>query len=264
MKENGTDNICGYFDPESQRNSNLPVLKLISVAFNFNYTAAQVGSCVNRFLTYNKGDSKISTIDQVTVTKWEGGKKSAFLFSFDDGNISQYAYAWPILQRFGELAAAGNEIGDYKMTHKDLTTLPVGDETTPGTVAYELEHSKQIIEEKIPGIKLPALAYSMGAYNSDVISVANRYYQSARTIGGYSGNSSVSGNGWYSLLAGNIVLNQTRSATDDLDKLNSYLDSLQNQTIPSSKWAIFLAHDIAPADSIFSGKVTDYYPVSTQ
>ncbi len=135
----------GYFDTESYKNSNLSAL--ISTDIYFNYTAPGSGSSVNRFLPCNERVFRTSTIYQVTVTRREGGRNSAFSFSFGDGLF---------------------------------------------------------------------------------------------------------------------IFNQTRSAADDRDKLNSYPDILLSQTIPNSKWAIFLAYDIAPADSIIYGKVTDYHPVSTQ
>ncbi len=245
--------------------------------------------------TFAKGNQRpVLSIGQVSVKTWADDKKSAFSFTFDDGYMSQYTYAAPVLQQngfhatyfliansitdgppaiyrygywsqFQELLAQGNEIGDHTMTHADLTKLPVGDDTTPNTIIYELIHSKQIIEQKIPGSKLISLAYPYGSYNSTVASAASQYYESARTVGGFVQSQSVNGAGWYGLLSGDVRFDQPRNVlADDQDELASYLNVLQNQTIANGQWSIFLAHEFAPFANIANGTGGDYFPVSVE
>ena len=253
---------------------------------------AQNKSLVN--IVSKSGNAAISSIGDVFVDTWANGSKSAFSFTFDDGFMSQYTYAWPVLKQFGfhatfyliasaltdaapaiyrygywsqfqELLADGNEIGDHTMTHPDLDTCAIGDTVTPGTITYELYRSKQIIEQKIPGSNPLTIAYPYGNYNSNVISIAKKYYQAARSIYGYVQSDTINGDSWYHLIAGNIVFDSTRSLVDDQNKLNDYLNILQNQTINGGQWSILLAHEVFPSDTIlYNPPQNSYYPVSVE
>ncbi len=243
----------------------------------------------------NSGIKKIGSIGDVSVNTWAGGKKAAFSFTFDDGYISQYMYANPILKSFGfyatyfaitsvvtdtlpiiyrydtwphirELAAEGNEIGAHSVTHPDLTTLPVGNENTPGTITYELYQSKKKIEEEIPGQKCISLAYPYCTYNNDIKTVAHRYYQAARTCGNDTNPVNIYGMDWYSVSSSDVLFDQPRKTlSDDQDEFSSYTNMLQNKLIPNGKWTVFLAHEVLPFSQISSGAADAfYYPVSTE
>lgn len=253
---------------------------------------AQNKSSANNMI--KQKSTSILSIGDVLVDTWANGNKGAFSFTFDDGFMSQYTYAWPVLKQFGfhatfyliasaltdtapaiyrygywsqfqELLNDGNEIGDHTMTHPDLDTCSLGDTVTPGTVTYELYHSKQIIEQKIPGSNPLTIAYPYGSYNSNVISVAKKYYQAARSIYGYVQSDTINGDSWYHLIAGNIVFDTARSSADDQNRLNNYLNILQNQTIDGGQWSILLAHEIYPMDTIlYNRPQNSYYPISVE
>ncbi len=275
----------------------IPISVLFFLLFELNLTHIYAQNKNNKDFqnTINRNHHSVASTGQVTVTTWADNKNSAFSFTFDDGYMSQYIYAAPVLQQFGfhatyfliansitdgapaiyrygywsqfqQLLAQGNEIGDHTMTHADLTTLPVGDTTTPKTITYELFNSKQLIEQKIPGAKVISLAYPMGAYNSTVTSIASQNYESARTVGGYVQSLSISGENWYSLIAGDLRFDQPRDVLeDDQDEFDSYTNILQNQTIANGQWSIFLAHEFAPFDSLTNGRSLNYYyPVSVE
>ena len=249
---------------------------------------------------FNNKTAKINSplpasIGDVTVKTWADNKKSAYSFSFDDGFQSQYDNVRPILNSFGfhatfflissalvntppyiyrygswpefqQIAAEGNEIGDHTVTHPDLTKLSIGDTSTPGTITYELYHSKQIIEQKIPGQQIISAAYPYCAYNDSVRNVAAQYYEAARSCGSYVNAPAISGLNWYSLGSADVRFDQPRnSLSDDQDEFDMYTSILQNQTIANGKWTIFLAHEVVPFSQISSGTVSgDYYPVSTE
>ncbi len=232
---------------------------------------------------------------QVNVKTWADGRKAAFSFSFDDALMSQYQYVRPIMNSFGfhatyyvissalvdnppaiwryglwsqfqQLYQEGNEIGDHTVTHPDLTTLPVGDINTPNTITYELYQSKQVIEQKIPGLNIITMAYPYCTHNATVDSVAAEFYQAARSCGSYTNPADVTGNAWYGLAASDVQFDQPRNTlSDDQDEFDMYTNIVDNRDIAYGRWSIFLAHEVVPFSQISSGAANGlYYPVSTE
>ncbi len=243
----------------------------------------------------SKNRKSISSVGNVSVKTWADGKKSAFSFTFDDGLQSQYDNVRPVMNKynfhatyfvissvlvdsppliwrygtwpeFQELYAEGNEIGDHTATHPDLTSMKVGDETTPGTIMYELYQSKVKIEQKIPGLNITTLAYPYCIYNDSVVNAAKLFYESARSCGSYSDSESIYGMNWYTVGSGDIHFDQPRnSLSDDQDEFNNYTAALQNKTIANGLWTVFLAHEVVPFSEISSGADSSlYYPVSKE
>lgn len=154
------------------------------------------------------------------------------VITFDDGQASVYATAFPIMERYGfkgvvyavgkyvdaetfmtteqlkDLAAAGWEIGSHGMTHKDLTTLNLDGQH------YEIFNSRELLSEKI-GVPVTSFAYPWGAANDTSFTyVHNAGYTSAMGLG-YSNSQRL----W------NIYLLQRRDVTSDYDlpKFASFL-----------------------------------------
>lgn len=110
------------------------------------------------------------------------------LITFDDGDITNYTHALPILKEFGlkayffilagrigtdnymswqqvkELRDAGMIIGSHGINHGFLTEL------TPGQLKYELKESKRIIEEKLH-TQIDCFSVPRGFYNRKIISL---------------------------------------------------------------------------------------------
>jgi len=146
----------------------------------------------------------------------------SIIITIDDGYVSGYDVGWPILKKFGfpftmyvyltyintggkaitwaqlaEMRDAGVDIGSHTVLHADLKVKPK--KFTPGQAAeaakiipmdydtwlkYELEHSKEVIEEKL-GIKCNTIAYPYGLNNEKVREAAKAAgYEAAFTTYG--------------------------------------------------------------------------------
>jgi peptidoglycan/xylan/chitin deacetylase (PgdA/CDA1 family) len=146
----------------------------------------------------------------------------SIIITIDDGYVSGYDVGWPILKKYGfpftmfvyltyintggkaitwaqlaEMRDAGVDIGSHTVLHADLKFKPkrltgaqlaLAPIVTPMDydtwVKYELEHSKQVIEEKL-GIKCATIAYPYGLNNEKVREAAKAAgYEAAFTTYG--------------------------------------------------------------------------------
>lgn len=146
----------------------------------------------------------------------------SIIITIDDGYVSGYEVGWPILKKYGfpftmyvyltyiniggksvtwqqlaEMRDAGVDIGSHTVLHADLkfkpkrltgSQLPMAPVVTPMDydtwLKFELEHSKQVIEEKL-GIKCSTIAYPYGLNNEKVREAAQAAgYEAAFTTYG--------------------------------------------------------------------------------
>jgi len=225
---------------------------------------------------YERGSlSKSSSFGSITITSWADDRNSAFSFSFDDGFISHYENVRLILNQFGfngtfyllppfltdslpgiwrygtwsmfeEMSYEEHELGSHTLNHDSLTLLPVGDTLTPGTIHYEMYHSRKAINERVPNQKCITFAYPYAVNNGLVDSIASIYYESARIVGDYPNPSEINGNDWYNLSAYQVEFSMPRnSPDDDLDELFVFIDWI-NSSIANGEWGIHLAHEVVP------------------
>lgn len=120
------------------------------------------------------------------------------VLTFDDGYISAYTAALPLLQQYGmtatffiitdlvgqagyvsweqvaELAAAGMEIGAHTITHPDLRNL------TGVGLTREVAGPQQMMTDKL-GHRIDFFAYPAGAYNTETVAVVSEHYVGAVT-----------------------------------------------------------------------------------
>ena len=123
------------------------------------------------------------------------------VITFDDGYVSFYTKAWPILQECGfpatvyviagypgvhgnyltwdqikTIQSGGIEIGSHSLTHPALTTL------NPEGLTREIMGSKEILEARL-GVKINSFCYPTGAYNQQVTDwIKQAGYTSAVTV----------------------------------------------------------------------------------
>ena len=146
----------------------------------------------------------------------------SIIITIDDGYVSGYDVGWPILKKYGfpftmyvyltyintggkavtwaqlaEMRDAGVDIGSHTVLHADLKFKPkrlTGAQLSLAPIVtpmdydtwlkYELEHSKQVIEEKL-GIKCSTIAYPYGLNSEKVREAAKAAgYEAAFTTYG--------------------------------------------------------------------------------
>ncbi len=163
-------------------------------------------------------DQGIEVIPMEDFLAWRRGEKNippkAAVVTIDDGYLSGYTTAWPILRKFNypftmfiytdyvkggpksggqsmtweqlaEMRDAGVDIGSHTVSHTALTgkkgRTP---EQYEAWVKDELERSKQILEQKL-GIQIKTLAYPYGMHNELVRKIAtDAGYEAAFTVYG--------------------------------------------------------------------------------
>jgi peptidoglycan/xylan/chitin deacetylase (PgdA/CDA1 family) len=131
-----------------------------------------------------------------------GDEGDGLVITFDDGDMSVYQHAFPILKRYGvkavvfligeyigkddlwditllgqrslhlgwseicEMREWGIEFGSHTMSHRNLTTLNIDE------ISYELSESKRILEERIG--KVRCISYPFNRVNDQIVSLARQ------------------------------------------------------------------------------------------
>lgn len=120
------------------------------------------------------------------------------VLTFDDGYVSVYTAALPLLQQYdmtatffivtglvgqagymtweqvAELAAAGMEIGAHTVLHQDLRWLDDAERR------HEIAGSAQTLIDKL-GVAVTAFAYPAGAYNDETVAIVREHFTAAVT-----------------------------------------------------------------------------------
>lgn len=163
-------------------------------------------------------DNGITVIRMADFLAWRRGEKSippkSAIISIDDGYISGYSVAWPILKKFGypftmfiytdyvkggpksggqsiswqqlaEMRDAGVDIQSHTVTHSGLNARKgKSDEEYAAWLKNEVAGSKQLLEKNL-GIQVKALAYPYGLHNETVReAVKQAGYEVAFTVYG--------------------------------------------------------------------------------
>jgi peptidoglycan/xylan/chitin deacetylase (PgdA/CDA1 family) len=174
--------------------------------------------------------------------------------TFDDGMISQFNNALPLLQahglkatffivvdylgyeafvdelNIGDLAAAGQEIGSHSRTHPELTSLESWEQDD------ELSVSQSILQG-LSGQDVTTFAYPAGDYDEDVIAMTDDYYIAARTANAWALNASSP-----NLYTLNII-GPNDGGTGDPNVI-PYLQGWVDDAVADNKWAIEMFHSV--------------------
>jgi peptidoglycan/xylan/chitin deacetylase (PgdA/CDA1 family) len=163
-------------------------------------------------------DNGITVISMEDFLAWRRGEKSipekAAIISIDDGYLSGYKVAWPILKKFGypftmfiytdyikgapksggqsiswdqlgEMRDAGVDIESHTVSHSALNARKgKSDEQYLAWLNAEIAGSKEILERNL-GIQVKAFAYPYGLHNQSVRDVVKQTgYEAAFTVWG--------------------------------------------------------------------------------
>jgi hypothetical protein len=128
------------------------------------------------------------------VGTWQGFRKAAISYTFDDGCSNQFAIALPMFDKFGfkmtlftvtdwasrdknwpalkAAASVGHEIASHTVTH------PYLDKLSKEKQEIELKNSKEIIEANIPGPRCITIAWPYCRLGD--VPLCEKYYIAAR------------------------------------------------------------------------------------
>jgi peptidoglycan/xylan/chitin deacetylase (PgdA/CDA1 family) len=157
-------------------------------------------------------DAGVQVVSMKDFLAWRRGEKSippkSAVITIDDGYVSGYSVAWPILKEYGypftmfiytnyvgvggksitwpmleEMRDAGVDIESHTVSHRDLRHAPKGQDYT-AWLHNEIYTSKDILEQKL-GIKIVAFAFPYGTHNEIVRKMAMEAgYQALFTVYG--------------------------------------------------------------------------------
>ena len=230
--------------------------------------------------------------DKVKIADWYGFSKAAYSLSFDDGLVSQYTYAAPILDKhnlkatfyiiterlqsdstrpsswhygywyqFIRLCKKGHELGSHSATHPKLTELPDGDSNDPNTLQYELKTPIKTLEKEFPGYKFITFAYPYVNYNEHVMEETAKLYYSSRAHG--NGFNAVHPAQWMNIQAHSLEYNSERSLESDSLKMTTLENWITDNTIAKGGWTVYYAHDVLPFVQASTAK-DSWQPVSSE
>ena len=163
-------------------------------------------------------DNRITVISMEDFLAWRRGEKDipekAAIVSIDDGYLSGYSVAWPILKKFGypftmflytdyikggpksggqsiswdqlaEMRDAGVDIEGHTVSHSSLNARKgKTDEQYLAWLKSEIVGSKELLEKNL-GIQVKAFAYPYGLHNKTVRDVVKQAgYEAAFTVWG--------------------------------------------------------------------------------
>ena len=163
-------------------------------------------------------DNGVTVIPMADFLAWRRGEKSipekSAVVSIDDGYISGYSVAWPVLKKFGypftmfiytdyvkggpksggqsitweqlgEMRDAGVDIQSHTVSHSSLNAKKgKTDEQYHAWLKDEIAGSKELLEQKL-GIQVKAIAYPYGLHNDAVRdAVKEAGYEAAFTVYG--------------------------------------------------------------------------------
>jgi peptidoglycan/xylan/chitin deacetylase (PgdA/CDA1 family) len=228
-----------------------------------NAASAQFYAVINTPGTLTTDDY---SLEQVTATG-SGFNTAMVSVDFDDGWGSQYTNALPIVQadnipttmyiisgantddpddymtnaQIQAFQNASDEIGSHTVTHPDLTTLPVGNNTTPNTVDYELFDSKTTLQADFGSQAAIDFASPDGAYNATVLAEIKKYYSSHRSVD----------SGFNDKQNFDVFNIHVESVTSDTPP--AQIEAWVDEAIATKTWLVLVYHEVVTTETVGPG-----------
>jgi peptidoglycan/xylan/chitin deacetylase (PgdA/CDA1 family) len=167
-------------------------------------SAAQVDRVIRSNAAAGRLPVTVGEIARILQGDQEAPGDRLFALTFDDGYLSQYQLAVPVLERFGvpatffvmgtgwqgdgvhqymspaqiqELAGRGHEIGSHTVNHPNLVSLR---QRNLGAYLGEIVSSKTQLEELVDD-EVTSFCYPNGSFNAAVAGDVARLYRAAAT-----------------------------------------------------------------------------------
>lgn len=229
---------------------------------------------------------------QVRVADWQGFSDGAYSLTFDDGLLSHYKNAAPILEKynlkatfflvsdvlqenlnaqttwrygywehFKSLCAAGHEIGNHTCTHGHFNQMEIGKINEIGTIKYEINQPLIDFKKHIPSALIKSFAYPFGEFGIEskkevsLLNIASRGVES-----GFVGRTPTD---WHNIQTSSISYVGLRSLEGDDLKFTELETWIESNTIAKKGWSVYLAHDILPFEEAVAATDT-WQPVSKE
>ncbi len=184
--------------------------------------------------------------DDIVVKEYDPSS-AAITLMFDDGELTTYTEAKPVLDEYGydasaaiytdgvdktgfmtwaqlkELQDSGWEIVSHGKTHKDLTKM------SSRKAKREFSNSKKVLEAN--GLKVNNFAFPYGEYNGQLIADAAKYYKSTRL---YEHNSNPYGAFPYDVKVRGTLVSTTP------DEVGNWI----NEALANNRWIVLVFHGI--------------------
>ncbi len=202
--------------------------------------------------------------DDLTVWEYEPDQNMVTIM-LDDGEDNAYTAAYPILQEQGlsasltvisgsinqtgyitsqqldEMTTSGFEVVSHGVSHEDMTQM------TRIQAERELTKSKNALSRWNP----KHFAFPYGAYNSDLLALADKYYDSARAY--------EIGNNSRGVFPFDIKVRSVVSTTT-LEEVQGWLDQAKTQ----KEWVVLVFHTIGQGDDNYHTNEQNFKEIINQ
>lgn len=196
------------------------------------------------------------TLDDISLVPYTptGFNRGLVSVTFDDGWLSTYQNALPIMNQYGlkgtwyiipdyngvnpnamttaqvmDVKNQGQELASHTMDHVDLTQL------SPADLQFQVQQSQQVMQATY-GVPINGFASPFGLYNDATIASIKQYYNYNRTVDvGYNSKDNFS---TYYIKVQNVT-SDTSTAT-----VQEWID----QAKATNTWLVLVYHDIGAAE----------------
>jgi len=216
-------------------------------------------------------------------TLWKNDAHSAFALTFDDGRMNHAQVVAPLIEKHGfkgtfflsgienyhsnrvrlfrELVVKGHEIGNHGLEHWKLTEL------TGDSLIRAIADGKKMIQERLEISEVFSFAYPFCLYNDRVVEMVQNFHQTARSCGKRIQNDPecMDMGDFYEFQGiGYTIPKENTHRVDfeeEMSSVEKYVNNIKKNLIPSSKFGIFVAHDVVPFDSLSTNTTKAPYSI---